>query len=322
MKVLVTGGAGFIGSHLVDALLRNGHYVIVLDNLSSGRLENIRNWLQSENFKFFKVDLKYLSNILNAVRNEEVDMIFHLAANPDVRIGERDPKSLFDENILSTYNVLELARQKKVETVVFASSSTVYGDAKVFPTDETHILEPISIYGATKVSGEALVSAYAHTFGLKGLSLRLANIIGSRCHHGVIYDFIMKLLKNPKELVILGDGRQRKSYLHISDCISAILMATSAHLKSNKAYDVFNIGNDDWITVKEIADIVTKVMGIKEVTYRFTGGVEGGRGWRGDVKFMLLSIEKLKSIGWKPRLSSKEAVKRAAMELVKELRGQ
>jgi len=322
MRALVTGGAGFIGSHLVDALMEEQHYVMVLDNLSSGKLNNVEKWLNSKNFKFFKVDLKRFDEVMKVIREEEVDVIFHLAANPSVRIGERAPKELFDDNVVATYNVLELARLKDVKVVVFTSSSTVYGDAKVIPTNEEHVLEPISIYGATKVSGEALLSAYAHTFGLKGLSLRLANIVGSRCHHGVIYDFIIKLMKNPRELEILGDGNQKKSYLHISDCINAILMTTNVHLRSSKVYDVFNIGNDDWITVKEIANIISNVMGLERVVYRFTGGVEGGRGWRGDVKFMLLSIEKLKQLGWRPKLSSKEAVELATMELIKEIRGQ
>jgi len=319
MKALVTGGAGFIGSHLVDALMERGYHVIVLDNLSSGRLNNIGRWFDSRNFKFFRVDLRLFSDVLNVIRDEEIDVIFHLAANPSVRIGERTPGELFEDNVITTYSVLELARLKDVKAVIFTSSSTVYGDAKVLPTGEECVLEPISVYGATKVAGEAMVSAYAYTFGLKGLSLRLANIVGSRCHHGVIYDFIMKLSKNAKELEILGDGTQKKSYLHVSDCIRAILMTTEVHLKSNRIYDVFNVGNDDWITVKEIADIISKVMGLKEVTYRFTGGVDGGRGWRGDVKFMLLSTEKLKRLGWRPRLSSRKAVELAAIELVKEL---
>ena len=185
---------------------------------------------------------------------------------------------MFENNVVVTHNVLELARLKDIGTVIFTSSSTVYGDAKYFPTKEEHALEPISVYGATKVFGEAILSAYAHTFGLKGLSLRLANIVGSRCRHGVIYDFILKLSKNPRELEILGDGTQRKSYLHVSDCIRAILIATEAHMRSSQVYDVFNIGNSDWITVKEIADIVSEVMGLRNVVYKFTGGVEEGRG--------------------------------------------
>lgn len=321
MKVVVTGGAGFIGSHLVDRLMEEEYEVIVVDNLSAGSIENIKRWFNNERFKFLKLDLKNLENLYCSLKNEgDIDAIFHFAANPEVRIGISKPNVLFNENVLATFNVLEVARKIGIKYFIFASSSTVYGDAKVIPTPEDYSpLKPISVYGATKLACEALVSAYAHTYDIRGLSLRLANIIGSRSKHGVIYDFILKLLKNPNELEILGDGTQRKSYLHISDCIDAIMLLFKEFQKTNVKYDVFNIGNEDWITVKEIADIVTSVMGLKNTRYIFTGGVNGGRGWKGDVKFMLLSIEKIKRLGWRPRLNCKEAVKQAASELYNEI---
>jgi len=320
LRALVTGGAGFIGSHLVDALMESGGRVVVVDNLSSGSVDNLRRWLEHPDFRFVRADVRSLSELREATRDLDFDVVFHLAANPDVRRSAEDPGSAFKDNVVGTFNVLELAREKSVRAVVFTSSSTVYGDPKRIPMDEEHVLEPISVYGATKVAGEALLSAYAHTYGFKGLSLRLANIVGSRCHHGVIYDFIVKLLRNPRELEILGDGTQRKSYLHVSDCVDAILTLTERALSGGAAYDVYNVGNDDWVTVREIADIVVDVMGLSGVRYRFTGGVDGGRGWKGDVKFMLLSIERLRALGWRPRLSSREAVRRAAEELLREVK--
>ena len=210
-------------------------------------------------------------------------------------------------------------RINNIKFLVFASSSTVYGDASRLPTPEDYApLEPISVYGASKLACEALISGYAHTFKIRSLVLRYANIIGSRLRHGVIYDFIMKLRNNPDVLEILGDGTQRKSYLHISDAVNATMHLFNTFRANDKLFDVYNVGNEDWITVREIADIVSRVMGLNP-EYRFTGGVEGGRGWVGDVKYMLLDISKLKSTGWKPRLSSREAVERTAKELIAEL---
>jgi len=180
--------------------------------------------------------------------------------------------------------------------LVFASSSTVYGEARKIPTPEDYSpLEPISIYGASKLACEALISGYAHTFKIRGLILRLANIVGERSNHGVIYDFILKLKKNPKVLEILGDGSQRKSYLHVSDCIDAILHLYERFEGDEGLYDVYNVGSEDWVLVREIADMVVECMGLESVEYSFTGGVEGGRGWPGDVKTMLLDIGKARS---------------------------
>jgi UDP-glucose 4-epimerase len=314
VKILVTGGAGFIGSHLVDRLMEDGHQVRVLDNLSAGSIDNIRQWIGHERFEFVKGDMADVETVKKAL--EGVDAVFHLAANPEVRISAQSPEKLYESNVTITYNLLEAMRNSEVEYLVFTSSSTVYGDAAVIPTPESYgPLKPISVYGGAKLAAEALISGYAHIFGFKALSFRLANIIGKRSNHGVIYDFINKLRKNPKELEILGDGTQRKSYLHVSDTVEGILHIFNHFRKGGETYDVFNLGNDDWITVKEIAEIVSEEMGLTP-EFRFTGGIDGGRGWKGDVKLMLLDVSKAKSTGWKPKMNSYEAVRRSVRELL------
>ncbi|ASI98365.1 NAD-dependent epimerase/dehydratase family protein [Thermococcus celer] len=314
MKVLVTGGAGFIGSHLVDALMESGHDVRVLDDLSAGSLDNVKRWMNHEGFEFIRGDMRDVETVRKAV--DGVEAVFHLAANPEVRIGSQSPELLYETNVLITHNLLSAMKDSGVKYLVFTSSSTVYGDAGVIPTPEDYApLEPISVYGGAKLAAEALISGYAHTFDFRALIFRLANIIGERSNHGVIYDFINKLRRNPNELEILGDGTQRKSYLHVSDTVNGMLHLFGAFKKGKARVDFYNLGNDDWITVGEIAEIVSEEMGLRPA-FRFTGGVDGGRGWKGDVKFMRLSIEKAKKAGWKPRLDSYEAVRRTVRELL------
>lgn len=314
MKVLVTGGAGFIGSHLVDKLMEDGNEVRVLDDLSAGDLRNIEQWIGHERFEFINGDMRDPEVVIEAVKG--VDAVFHLAANPEVRIGAQSPELLYETNVLITYNLLEAMRKEGVKLLAFTSSSTVYGEAKKIPTPEDYgPMEPISVYGGAKLAAEALISGYAHTFDMKAIVFRLANIIGKRSNHGVIYDFINKLKKNPNRLEILGDGTQRKSYLHVSDTVEAMVHLFREFLKEEKAFDVYNIGSEDWITVVEIAEIVSKEMGLSPEFY-FTGGVDGGRGWKGDVKVMLLSIEKAKAKGWKPKMNSRQAVEKTVRELL------
>ncbi|RLF90267.1 UDP-glucose 4-epimerase [Thermococci archaeon] len=314
MRVLVTGGAGFIGSHLVDALMERGYEVRVLDDLSAGVLENIERWLDHERFEFVRGDMRDPGIVEEAVK--DVDVVFHLAANPEVRIGSQSPELLYETNVLITYNLLQAMRDSNAKYLVFTSSSTVYGDAEKLPTPEDYApLEPISVYGGAKLAAEAMISGYAHTFDFNALIIRLANIIGKRSKHGVIYDFINKLRRNPEELEILGDGTQRKSYLHVSDTIEGMLTIFEHFRKEGKRVDFYNLGNEDWITVREIAEIVSEEMGLSP-EFKFTGGVDGGRGWKGDVKLMLLDISKAKRTGWRPRLNSHEAVRRTVRELL------
>jgi len=313
-SVLVTGGAGFIGSHLVDALMVRGDYVCVFDNLSTGSMENVEHWLDHPNFTFIKGDLLSQSD-LKKLEVDDYNVIFHLAANPEVRIGSIEPSIHFQQNVVATYNLLERVRMAGGSPIlVFTSTSTVYGEALKIPTPEDYApLKPISTYGASKLACEALISAYAYTYGFKAVILRLANIVGSRSRHGVIHDFIQKLRKKPNELEILGDGTQTKSYLYVSDCVEAILLATE---NPEKRVEVYNVGSEDQINVKTIAEIVIEEMGLKNVKLKLTGGVDGGRGWKGDVKNMLLHISKIKSLGWKPKLNSKQAVRKTVREIV------
>jgi len=312
-RVFITGGAGFIGSHLVDELCENNAEVIAYDNLNSGRIENIKAWLKNPEFSFIQEDLLKSEKTLSSSLSR-CETIFHLAANPEVRIGSQNPKIHYEQNVTATFNLLEAIRKvDDVETLIFTSSSTVYGEPEEIPTPEDYApLKPISIYGAAKLASEALIISYANTYGFNAVIYRLANIVGSRTQHGVILDFLNKLMKNPMKLEILGDGNQTKSYLDIKDCIDAMLLGGSKH---RRKVEIYNVGSEDQVNVKEIADIVCREMNLESVKYVFTGGVDGGRGWKGDVKVMLLNIERLKKIGWKPTLSSCKAVRKAARSL-------
>jgi UDP-glucose 4-epimerase len=312
------GGAGFIGSHLAERLLKEDFKVTILDNFSSGKMKNIQHLKDHPSVIIIKEDLKQPKQLRQVI--EKCDLIFHLAANPEVRIGETEPNVHFQENILTTFNLLETMRQAKTQkTLIFTSTSTVYGEASQIPTPENYApLLPISTYGASKLACEALITGYAHTFNHRALILRLANIIGQRSNHGVIADFIKKIKANSKELEILGDGTQEKSYLHVKDCVDAAVHLTKVFLENSEKVDIYNIGSLDKITVKEIARIVAEEMNQPKIKYRFARKAEGGRGWKGDIKFMQLSIEKLVQTGWKPRHMSRQAVMLAAKELVKE----
>ncbi len=314
-KILVTGGAGFIGSHLVDKLIENDLDVKVLDNLSSGTKINLQNSINKENYQFFNEDLSNSSSLRNIL--SDVDLIFHLAANPEVRTGFKNPEISFRENIENTFHLLEAIRKSKIDTIVFSSSSTIYGEPEIIPTPENYgPLYPISHYGASKLACEGLISAYCHSYGINGLIFRLANIIGSRSNHGVIIDFIKKLEYDNKTLQILGDGTQSKSYLHVSDCIDAILFCTN---KTEKKMEIFNLGNYDQIDVITIAKKIFDELKLNNVKISTTNDVPEGRGWIGDVKFMNLDIKKLEDLGWKPKYSSLAAVEKSISQIVKEI---
>jgi UDP-glucose 4-epimerase len=314
-KIFITGGAGFIGSHLVDRLCKDEKEVIVFDNLSSGKIENIKQWLKKSNFNFICEDLLKPATILQPL--SECETVFHLAANPEVRVGIVDPKVHYEQNIAATFNLLEAVRKIGcVKNFVFTSSSTIYGEAEKIPTPEDYApLKPISTYGASKLASEALIMSYAHTYGFNAIIYRLANIIGPRTQHGVIYDFVSKLTENPKKLEVLGDGTQRKSYLYIDDCVDAMLIGVS---HSHDRVEIYNVGSEDQVNVKEIADIACQGMSLRNVEYIYTGGVDGGRGWKGDVKIMMLNIEKIKSLGWKPKLNSRQAVQKTVKAILHE----
>ncbi|MDP7982739.1 MAG: NAD-dependent epimerase/dehydratase family protein [Conexivisphaerales archaeon] len=310
LKILVTGGAGFIGSHLVDALMERGHRVVVVDDLSSGSMENLGRWRGHPNFKFVRADLS--EGVPDVGR---VDAIYHLAADPEVRTSSIEPGRHYRRNVLATFNLLEFARKSGVDALAFASTSTVYGEPGLIPTPEDYgPLIPISIYGATKLAAEAMVSAYAQSYGFRAVIFRLANIVGPRSRHGVIYDFVGKLRANPRELEVLGDGTQSKSYLYVEDCVDAMLLGIE---KSSERVSIYNVGSEDRISVIRIAEVVSEEMELGDVSIRIVGGPDG-RGWTGDVKVMQLEISRIKGLGWRPRMGSEGAVRRTVRELLGE----
>jgi len=312
-SILVTGGAGFIGSHLVEGLLAENH-VTVLDNFSSGKREFLALHQDNPNFRLIEADLLLPEALEKALTG--VDMVFHLAANPDVKLGAQNTRVHLEQNVLATYNLLEAMRRCGVKKIAFTSTSTVYGEATKIPTPEDYgPLLPISLYGASKLACEAQISSYCHTFEMQSWIYRFANIVGERGTHGVLVDFIRKLQENPGELEILGSGKQRKSYLEVRDCVRAMLHCVE---HSNGQINVFNIGSEDSVDVTEIANIVSRQMGLTDVRYRYTGGMDG-RGWKGDVKVMQLSIEKIKKLGWTPRGGCAHAILAAVKALLKDI---
>lgn len=315
-RILVTGGAGFIGSHLVDALMEKGAYVTVLDNLTTGSRENIGRWMDHGRFSFQTGDCLRAEDLGKAMKDGEV--VFHAAANPEVRAALTDPQVDFEQNIVATKMILEeMRRSQGIGILAFTSTSTVYGEATQLPTAESYgPLTPISLYGASKLACEALISGYCHMYGMRSVIYRFANIVGSRSKHGVVWDFIQKLRKNPRELEILGDGTQSKSYLLVDDCVEAFLIGLK---KLPEKLEIYNVGSKTQATVTEVAEIISEEMKLKDVQFTFTGGVEGGRGWRGDVKTMLLDTSKMEKLGWRSKHDSVESVRIAARQLLKRL---
>ncbi len=307
--VLVTGGAGFIGSHVVDRLLADGHNVVVFDNMTSGKMEFIAHHFNDSHFRFVNGDMLQPDQIHQACNG--IDQVFHLAANPDVRIGASDTRTHLDQNVLATYNLLDAMHKQHVQEIAFTSSSTIYGEAHIIPTPENYgPLIPISMYGASKLACEAMITAYCHTFDMRAWIFRFANIIGDRGTHGIIVDFIHKLKRDPVHLEILGDGKQSKSYLHVRECVDAMMLVV---LKGIEEVNIFNIGSEDVISATRIGEIVAEEMELSpELLY--TGGSQG---WKGDVPKMMLSIEKLRSLGWKAGMGSEESVKETVRSLLR-----
>jgi UDP-glucose 4-epimerase len=308
MVCVVTGGAGFIGSHLVDALVARGERIIVIDSLCAGSRDHLAGHLAAGTVNLLPCDL------LGDGWQHELDgaeRIWHLAADPDVRMSSVSPESQIRNNIMATFRVLEAMRDGSASEIFFTSTSTVYGDAMVLPTPEDYTpLEPISVYGASKLACEALIASYCHTYGMKAWVYRFANIIGSRSGHGVLHDFIGKLRKNPCRIEILGDGTQSKSYLLVDECVDAMLFAAEY---AKDRYNVFNIGSEDWVNVTTIAQIVCEELGLRNVTYHYTGG---SRGWVGDVPKMQLAIDRIKRLGWSPKRGSCESVHDAVRAMI------
>jgi len=309
MKCFVTGGAGFIGSHLVDMLLNKGYDVTVFDNLSSGKKEFITHHFENDNFLFIKADLINMNRVEKEIKDH--DVVFHLAANPDVRSGAEKP-DIAKKDILATYNLLDAMRRYDIKKIIFSSSSVIYGETPPIPLSEDYgPLLPISVYGAGKLAAEGLISSFVHTFDMQGWMYRFANVVGERGTHGVIVDFINKLRKNPKELEILGDGKQKKPYLYATECVDGIIHGFE---HANDQLNVFNLGVESSTEVTRIAELVVEEMDLSNVSFTYTGGK---RGWKGDVPQFQFDITKIKTLGWQPRLSSDETIRKAIQDLLK-----
>ena len=314
MRALVTGGAGFIGSHLVDRLVARGDKVLVVDNLSSGVLDFIKDHIENGKVEFSNTDLKDLDALKPLMHG--VDIVYHLAANPDIRLGTRITDTDLNEGTIATYNVLESMRLAGVKKIAFASSSVVYGEDAPMPTPEDHgPCLPISLYGASKQAGEGLIGAWVGTFGLRAWIFRFANIIGERGTHGVIFDFIHKLKKDPSRLEVLGNGLQEKSYMEVGDCVDAMLHVIS---NTNESINLYNLGSNDTCSVRNIAAIVVKETGCTDASIEYTGG---DRGWAGDIPKAMLAINRLIDLGFKVNYDSEEAVAHTARVLIQEIMG-
>jgi UDP-glucose 4-epimerase len=313
---LITGAAGFIGSHLVDALLARGANVTGIDNLKLGRRENLATALQNPRFKFFEADLNDLAACGKIISDQSKSAPFtaawHLAANSDIRAGVADPDVDFRDTFHTTCNLLRLMREHKIPRLAFASTSAIYGDLKQKLTEDIGPLFPISNYGAMKLASEAAISAAAESFLERAWIFRFPNVVGSRATHGAIFDFIHKLKKNPAELEVLGDGTQEKPYFHVADLIDAMLFITD---NAKDQLNFFNIGTSDTITTVRYLAETTVRHAQPSAKIRYTGG---NRGWVGDVPKVNYSVEKLKKLGWSPRLTSNQAVDRAVAEIVAE----
>ena len=304
MKALVAGGAGFIGSHLIDALLSEGHEAVCVDNLSLGTRDNISHLWGKEGFRFYEFDLCDTARLENVLEEEGIDYVFQLAANSDIQASAHSPHIEYRNTYTSTYSLLEAMRKHNVKKLFFASTSAVYGDKTDVLLDEnTPGLGPISYYGAAKLGCEALISAYSHMNDMESLVFRFPNVVGPRLTHGVIYDFIAKLKNNPQELQILGDGRQTKPYIYVQDLVDAILYF---YEKSEKGVTLYNIGVDGSTSVNTIADIVCEEMGLTNVRYSYTGGAVG---WKGDVPRFQYCLDKVHSAGFRASRSSDQAVR-------------
>ena len=314
-KIAVTGCAGFIGANLTHRFLQEGKKVVGIDNFFTGSRKNLPTGKTADRFTLIEADITTGGNWQDLIAC--CDTTFHMAAYPEAGAGEKDTAIHLRQNIVGTRNVLE-ASARKGRNIVFASSSTVYGEANVMPTPENYgPLKPIGIMGASKLGCEGYVAAYCHVFDAEGAIMRFANVVGRRERHGVTFDFVRKLKANPHELQIIGkDPGTVKSYIHVDDLMDGIMAGCE---RAEERVEIYNVGTEQTTSVHELADIVVGEMNLKNVTYKWSGGVDGGRGWKEDVKRMELSVEKLKKMGWKAKLSSRDALRKTVRELMAEL---
>jgi UDP-glucose 4-epimerase len=300
MRFFVTGSAGFIGSNLVDRLLKEGNQVLGYDNFSTGQPEFLAEAEKSPNFRQVSGDL--LDGPCLARAMQGCDFVFHLAANADVRFGLEHPRKDLDQNTIATFNVLEAMRENGIRCIAFASTGSIYGEPEVFPTPED-VSFPVqtSLYGASKLAAEGLIEAYCEGFGVRGWIFRFVSVLGERYSHGHVLDFYKNLRKNPSTLHVLGDGHQKKSYLYIQDCIDAMLLAID---KAREKVNIFNLGTDEYCEVNDSIAWITEQLGMRP-KLSYSGGK---RGWVGDSPFIFLDCRKIRALGWAPKLSIREGV--------------
>lgn len=310
MNILVAGGAGFIGSHLCDALLSKNNTVIVADKLIMDS-KNIEHLSQNTNFKFYEMELANQDNVDKLFAENKIDIVYHMAANSDIQKSANDPSIDFNDTLLTTRALLEGMRKNNVKNIFFASTSAVYGEMPdIVLNEETGGLKPVSYYGGAKLASEALISSYVSMCDMNAVIFRFPNVIGPRLTHGVVYDFVKKLRNNPKELEILGNGTQCKPYIYVTDLVNAIVKLTE---QFEPGVDVFNISVlSEGTSVTHIAEIVVDVLGLSDVEFKYTGG---DRGWKGDVPRFKYDISKVLATGWKPEYTSDEAIRKAAQSL-------
>jgi len=309
MKYFITGGAGFLGSHVVDRLMEQGAEVTVYDNLSFGKKEHLASHLDNPRFKFFQKDLLELKDLSEAMEGH--DFVFHLAANSDIMRAMNDPTLDFRQGVQVTFHVLEAMRAHQVGKLVYFSGSGIYGDfgnAAIGEKDAGR--GPESMYGAAKLSSEAMIHAYSHLYNIQAWVFRPANVIGARPTHGVIYDFIRKLKASPEELKVLGSGYQDKSYIYETDLLDAVFFAVS---KASEKINCFNVANETSLNVRGIAEMVIQKMGLDKVKVLYEKEL---RGWKGDIPICRLSIEKLKQLGWKPKYTSEQAIAKTIEDIL------
>ena len=301
-RYFVTGGAGFIGSNLVDRLLAGGHAVTAYDNLSTGQAKFLDAARGKSGFRLVEGDLLDEKKLGDSMKGH--DFVFHLAANADVRFGTQHPRKDLEQNTIATYNVLEAMRASAVKSIAFSSTGSIYGEATVFPTPEDAPF-PIqtSLYGASKLAGEGLIQAYVTGFGFKAFIFRFVSILGERYSHGHVYDFYKQLMAHPDHIDVLGNGKQRKSYLYVQDCVDAILAVIG---KATDPVNVYNLGTDEYCEVNDSISWISQKLGVNPHR-RYTGG---DRGWIGDSPFIFLDTKKVRSLGWKPKLTIRQGVEK------------
>lgn len=304
MNILITGGAGFIGSHLADRLLAEGHSVVVYDNLSLGRLDNIEEAQKNPNFSFIEGDILDKEKFFAVFENNKFDIVFHMAANSDIARSHANPDVDFDNTLRTTYNTLLAMKEFGVKKIVFASTSAIYGETLEKVAETYGPLFPASHYGASKLASEAYISSFCENYGIQAWITRFPNVVGERSTHGVIRDFIKKLKKTPERLEVLGNGMQYKPYLYVKDLVDAILYVWK---NTNDKINFYNLGVDSRTRVKEIAQMVIEEMGLN-AKIEYTGG---DRGWVGDVPEFNYNLDKIHKLGWEAKNTSNEAVRKA-----------